>query len=302
MGIFQKIRKLWNVIVTDWKTKYRLVFSNEDTNEQRWEVKNITIKKTVVIGIIAVAVIGFLTSLLIALTPLRVYIPGYTSQREYKLYKQAVSKIDSLEKTISNNQAYIDHFTAMAEGQVPTMEDMDNNAASTPDVHNTSRDTTRLKKTREIIEEAEMILGRVQKENTNSTPTLDQAKISNLSIYPPALGAVSSLFNPEKKHYGVDIQGTKNSAVSCVADGVVISSNYSDNDGYVIIVQHPGNLISVYKRNASLLKRVGDRVKAGSPIAIMGSTGNIDGKSIHLHFELWYNGFPINPLNYLVIQ
>jgi murein DD-endopeptidase MepM/ murein hydrolase activator NlpD len=87
-----------------------------------------------------------------------------------------------------------------------------------------------------------------------------------------------------------------------VADGVVIAADYTSTDGYTIVVQHPGNMISIYKRNAALLKTVGARVKSGMPIATAGNTGSAEGKSPHLHFELWYNGFPINPLNYLVIE
>ena len=302
MSGFQKTRKLWNVIVTEWKTRYRLVFSNEETLEQRWELKHITIQKAVVVAIIVATVLVFLTTILIALTPLRVYIPGYTSGKDYKMYKQASAKIDSLEKVITYNQEYIDHLMSVAKGDAPTLEDMDKDAAATPQVHTTKRDTNRMRKTRELIEEAEMILGRVQKENPKATPTLDQAKITNLSIYPPSLGAVTRLFDPVQNHYGIDIRGDENSAVCCVADGVVVSAGYSAGDGHVIIVQHPGNLISVYKHNAILLKKAGDRVKAGSPIATMGSTGKNSGKGTHLHFELWYNGFPVNPLNFLVIQ
>jgi murein DD-endopeptidase MepM/ murein hydrolase activator NlpD len=87
-----------------------------------------------------------------------------------------------------------------------------------------------------------------------------------------------------------------------VADGVVIAANYTATDGYTIIVQHPGNMISIYKRNAALLKTLGSRVTAGMPIATVGNAGSEGGNSHHLHFELWYNGFPINPLNYLVIE
>lgn len=298
MGKFQKLKRIWRTIVKDWKTKYRLVFSNEDTLEQRLEVRHITIQKVVVVTVIAAFVLIFLTATLIALTPLRVYIPGYTSQKDYKLYRKAANKIDSLEKVIQYNQEYINHYTAMAKEDVPTVEEMDKNANATPQVHTSERDKRLAGQTQKIIEESEKILGRVQKSTTNATPTIDQAKISNLSIYPPALGAVNRLFNPSERHYGIDIRGAGKSPICCVADGVVINTGYNAQDGYYIIVQHPGNLTSIYKQNGRLLKKIGDRVQSGSPIAVMGEA---NGKVPHLHFELWYNGFPINPLDYLVI-
>jgi len=301
MEKFQKLKRIWRTIVNDWKTKYRLVFSNEDTLEQRLEIRHITIQKVVVVTVIAVFVLIILTATLIALTPLRVYIPGYTSQKDYKLYRKAVNKIDSLENVIQYNQEYIDHYTAMAKGDVPTVDEMDKDANATPQVHTSERDKRLAAKTQKIIEESEKILGRVQKSPSTATPTIDQAKISNLSIYPPVLGAVNRLFNPSERHYGIDIRGTNKSPVCCVADGVVINTGYNTEDGYYIIVQHPGNLTSIYKQNSKLLKKTGDRVGSGSPIAIVGTSGKTKGKEPHLHFELWYNGFPIDPLDYLVI-
>ncbi len=306
MGKGQKIKDIWKVIIQEWKTHYRLVFSNEQTHEQRLTIKNITIQKAFITIVITAFVIIILTTILIALTPLRVYIPGYTTQKDYKVYKQTAARVDSLEKVIDYNQQYIDNILTMLREEVPgselSEEESGADAEAIPHVHMGIRDKKRMAETEELIEESEMILGRIQNEGSTSTPNIDQAKISAISIYPPAVGAVTSVFNATKNHYGIDISGGKNSPVNCIADGMVIFSGYHATDGYVIIIQHPGNLISIYKRNAALLKKTGARVTAGEPIAVMGSTGNIEGKSIHLHFELWYNGFPINPLDYLVIQ
>ena len=184
------------------------------------------------------------------------------------------------------------------------MAETEDNAESTPNTHTTLRDKKRMAEAEELENEADLILGRISEDNPSqgSTPGLSQAKISSLSIYPPALGSVTRPFDASKNHYGIDITSVRNSVVTCIADGVVIASHYSATDGYVIIVQHPGNLISVYKHNATLLKQSGARVKAGDPIASIGSTGSNEGNTPRLHFELWYNGFPINPLDYLVVE
>ena len=111
MSKLEKVKKVWKLVVNEWKTRYRLVFSNEDTHEQSFLIRNITIQKVVVVSILAAFVIIVLTAILIALTPLRVYIPGYTNQKDYKLYKQTAARVDSLEKHYAMNQQYM--------GQIP---------------------------------------------------------------------------------------------------------------------------------------------------------------------------------------
>lgn len=303
MGKLEKVKNIWNTIKKEWKTRYRLVFSNEDTHEQSLVLRQITIQKMVVVTVIAAFIIIVLTSILIAFTPLRVYIPGYTNQKDYKMYKQTAAKVDSLEKAIAENQVYIDNFIAQLTDDMPPEEEVDEDAEASPNTHMTVRDKKRMAEAEDLEEEAEMILGRVSEDNSSSNkPGIDHAKISAISIYPPAIGSVTRAFDASKNHYGVDIASPQNTAVTCIADGVVIASHFSATDGYVIIVQHPGNLISIYKRNASLLKQLGARVRSGEPIAVIGNTGSGEGNSRHLHFELWYNGFPINPLDYLVIE
>lgn len=304
MSKFEKIKKIWGVIVSEWKTHYRLVFSNEETHEQSFVIRHITIQKMAVVAILAAFVIIVLTTVLIALTPLRVYIPGYTDQKDYKMYKQTAARVDSLEKQLALNQQFIENFTGMLKGDDGAVYE-DDDPQMTPDVHPVERDPSRGERLHEVMEEAEMILGRVGENgssNSAGVPNIEQAKITNISIYPPAMGAVTRLFDASQNHYGIDITPSDNKTVTCVADGVVIAANYTASDGYTIIVQHPGNMISIYKRNATLLKTVGSRVTAGMPIAKAGNTGADGGSSHHLHFELWYNGFPINPLNYLVIE
>lgn len=304
MSKFEKIKKVWNIIVTEWKTRYRLVFSNEETHEQSFVIRKITIQKMVVVSILAAFVIIVLTTILIALTPLRVYIPGYTDQKDYKLYRQTAARVDSLEKQLVANQQFIEHLSDLLAGKDGAVYE-DDEAKMTPDVHPVERMQSRQEGAHEILEDAEMILGRISDNSAAGAarvPNIEQAKITNIAICPPAMGSIIRLFDASQNHYGIDIATNDNRTVSCVADGVVISANYTSSGGYTIIVQHPGNMISIYKRNAALLKTVGSRVTAGMPIATAGGGGSDEGKSNHLHFELWYNGFPINPLNYLVIE
>jgi len=109
---------------------------------------------------------------------------------------------------------------------------------------------------------------------------------------------VTSSFNPREEHFGTDIAAEENEAVKAALDGTVLSSSWSVEDGHVVMIQHANNLVTVYKHNAAVLKKNGQYVKAGEPIAIVGNTGE-NSTGPHLHFEVWYNGAPVDPQDYV---
>ena len=117
-------------------------------------------------------------------------------------------------------------------------------------------------------------------------------------FYAPITGIVSDGFNLKKNHLGVDVVAKANEPVKCIADGTVIFSSWTQDSGYVIMIQHRGNLISAYKHNAQLLKKVGNFVNAGEIISIVGNSGELT-NGPHLHFELWYNGNSVNPEEFI---
>lgn len=129
--------------------------------------------------------------------------------------------------------------------------------------------------------------------NTNHTPD-----ISKMLLYKPAEGILSSSFRPLDGHYGVDIVAKKNEAVKSIAKGTVVLATWTEDGGNVISIQHPNNLISVYKHNSSLTKSMGDHVAGGEIIAIMGNSGELT-TGPHLHFELWHEGRPIDPAQFI---
>ncbi len=113
----------------------------------------------------------------------------------------------------------------------------------------------------------------------------------------PVDGVISQLFFPELGHYGIDIVAPRNSAIKSIAEGVVIWSDWTVEGGNSLGILHPGGLVSIYKHNSQLLKKVGSFVDSGEVIAIIGNTGELtDGP--HLHFEMWYQGEPLNPLDF----
>lgn len=122
--------------------------------------------------------------------------------------------------------------------------------------------------------------------------------LQDIYFFTPISGIITSRFDLSEEHYGVDIVAKTDEPVKCIADGSVIMADWTQSSGNIIAVQHRGNLISVYKHNAALLKKVGSFVSAGEIIAIIGNTGELT-TGPHLHFELWYNGNPVNPEDFV---
>src|SRR5690606_4605683 len=126
----------------------------------------------------------------------------------------------------------------------------------------------------------------------------NRGELQETYFFSPLSGIVSSPYNPKSEHFGVDVVAKKNEPVKCVSDGTVILSDWNQEAGYVIAIQHRNNLISVYKHNSALLKKTGSFVNAGDIIAIIGNTGELT-TGPHLHLELWYNGNPVNPEDFV---
>lgn len=121
---------------------------------------------------------------------------------------------------------------------------------------------------------------------------------NDILLFPPISGIVSNEYKPNSRHYGIDILAPQGTPVKAVADGTVIFSEWTATMGYVLIIEHKNNLISAYKHNASVVKQQGDQVKTGEVISLVGNTGELS-QGTHLHFELWSNGYPINPKSYI---
>ena len=128
--------------------------------------------------------------------------------------------------------------------------------------------------------------------------TSNKTDFSSIHFYPPVKGIVTNSFNPSENHFGTDIVTASNKVVVATLDGTVIIANWTLETGYVIQIQHENNLVSVYKHNSELLKKVGNHVTAGETIAIIGNSGELT-SGPHLHFELWHNGTSINPEDYV---
>ena len=125
--------------------------------------------------------------------------------------------------------------------------------------------------------------------------------ISNFYFFTPVKGTITTKFNSTEKHFGVDVVAAPDAVIKSTLDGTVVMSDWTSQTGYVIAIQHSNNLFSIYKHNSALLKSAGNVVKAGEVIAIIGNSGEIT-TGPHLHFELWYNGAPVDPTDYIAFE
>ena len=272
--------------------KYRLVVLNEDTFEERFAMKLTRLNVFIYGSLFALLLIGF-TTVFIAFTPIREYIPGYTSPT---LQKQAIAleqKTDSLMRVTKMNERFMASIKDVLSGQTSS-ETINKDSiyaavASEVDPQNLNPS------------QADSIL-RNKVENEDKYNLFESAKsLKNFVFFPPVKGTVSSEFNFDEQHYAVDIAVPKNTPVKAAADGRVIFASWTSDSGFVLIIDHGNQLITVYKHNVSLTKAQGELVKAREVIAISGSSGELS-TGPHLHFELWSDGNPTDPLSFIDFQ
>jgi len=268
--------------------KYRLVVLNEDTFEERFSFKLNRLNVFVFSTIFALLLIA-ITTVLIAFTPLREYIPGYSSTSLKRKATDLTFKTDSLQRVIDVNEQYLTSIRKVLTGDVKTV-----NFNKDSIVEAAKLDVSRLKL--EASKEDSLLREKVLQEDKYN-PLLATNEVQ-LVLFAPLKGTISENYNPKKKHYAVDIVTVKDAPVKATADGTVIFAEWTAETGYVIILEHKNNIISVYKHNASLSKVQGELVKGGEVIATVGNTGELS-TGPHLHFELWREGYPVNPTNFI---
>jgi len=308
MKIFKKIKHFYLVLKENWNIKFRLVIKNEDTHQERWSLP-LTPKKTVILVICSILILTMLTTLLIAFTPLRYYIPGYTNPQDLQNYQEVAARMKSLEKEYMINQEYmkmLGHILnedAINEQDDVSVEELNKAALEKENISVEEMDK-RKQAYETLDEEVEMIYAKISEMSSNAGVSipLTQRINNKLPLFlPPVYGIVISEFDITQKKYGIMIKNAKNAIVNSVADGTVIYSGIDPKNGNTIVIQHSGNIITLYKNNQSLLKTTGSKVKAGEPVAKMGNTTPHSQDGI-LIFEIWYNGIPVNPLDYIMVN
>ena len=269
---------------------FRLTLVDDDTHDKVWSKKFTRIGALVTAVTVIVVTIATIFCV-IAFTPIRILIPGYPDARsKHDAIKNAIT-IDSLENVLTKWELYSENLRRVVDGQEPLkidslMEVRKNPAAEAGDSRELAEKDSLLRK--EVADEDRFDI------KPGSARTLP---IEGMHFFTPLKGVVSQGYDKALHPY-IDITAPGNSVVMSVLDGTVISAGWNDTEGYTIRIQHEGDIISVYKHNQKLLKETGDKVTAGTPIAVLGGTGSTsDGD--HLHFELWHKGEAVDPTKYI---
>tara|TARA_B100000902_G_scaffold12252_1_gene14902 strand:- start:34606 stop:35451 length:846 start_codon:yes stop_codon:yes gene_type:complete len=266
------------------KTKYKIVVFNENTIEKMFSVK-INLLLIWSIFIVFTFILIVVTFILFSFTPLKEYVPGKTSSETHRDLIVMSTKIDSLTMVINQQGLYYDNFKNILNGSpIKKYKNPDSNFSISSNVNlNTSKKDS---------------LFRLKVELETSGDILNKNNNDIVFFYKPIDGVFTEYFDKKKKHFGVDIVAGENEFVFSVADGVVFINNWTTETGYVVGVQHLNGFISLYKHNSKVLKSIGEFVRGGEAIAVIGNSGELT-TGPHLHFELWKNGEGINPLNYI---
>ncbi len=270
------------------KNQYRLIIYNDTTFQSVWSMKLSRLKVFTTTSLLS-AIIVVLVILLIATTGLREYIPGYPKAEYRQMLVRNALVVDSLETELQKRDQFFRGIQSIMAGEVP--EDDQTAQADAPNSNIEFQEYNH-----DSIFQDELLAEQLSLSLQNSSD--DDVGLSQIHFFSPLRGVVTEHFKSVADHFGIDIVSEANARISSVLDGTVIFAGWTLNTGYVMYIQHDAQLVSVYKHNAELLKKTGDKVKAGEIIAIIGNTGEYS-SGPHLHFELWYSGNAIDPEQFI---
>ncbi|MFO8001309.1 MAG: M23 family metallopeptidase [Marinilabilia sp.] len=288
------------------KSKYKLAIFNEQTYEEVVVLRLSRLNVFTLVGFSAIILIA-LVVLLIAFTGLREYIPGYPDSNQRLMIVRNAQRVDSLYVEIEKRNEFIENMQRIVRGDVPEDESRESQERAESELETGDGDNNEEDGFGNVefspSEEDSAFRALVEREerfSLSSERPDDQSEslLANTFLTSPLEGMVVNEFGDPTGHHGVDIVAGPGARVSAVMDGVVFFSDWTVETGYVIQIQHASNLISVYKHNERLMKSVGDHVKAGEAIANVGNSGELT-TGPHLHFELWHNGVPLDPQEYI---
>lgn len=269
-------------------TKNRLVILNEDTFEEIFSLRlNLM---NVFVGITTVSIVMIaLTTYIIAGTPLREYIPGYASTQLKREATENAVKSDSLIKVIEQNSLYLASVKKVLTGDLDHTKLSRDSIVATgqkelaPDEMKPSAADTKLRQEVELEDKYNLF--------EQATPKVTQV------LFAPVKGHITEPYNAAKKQFFVTIALANNTPIKAIATGTVLLADWTPTNGNVIIVRHNDGIISAYKNAGSLTKQQGDVVRSGEVIAMAGA--GVQKKDAQLHFELWKDGYPINPTQFI---
>jgi murein DD-endopeptidase MepM/ murein hydrolase activator NlpD len=273
-------------------TKNRLVILNEDSFEEIFSLK-LTLMNVFVVATVGAFLIITMTTFIIAFTPLREFIPGYASDKLKRDATELALKSDSLTNAVKKNEAYIASIKKVLTGD---LEFAKFNKDSIYATKTENAETEEIKPSDADLKLREA----VAQEDKYNLFEKAQSK-GTVVLFPPAKGSITEKFSSKSKHFAIDVALAKNTPIKAMLNGTVIFADWTPSTGNVVIIRHNNGFISVYKHAASLTKSQGDVVRTGEVIALAGSTGQ-ESTGVHLHFELWKDGYAIDPTQFIEFE
>lgn len=269
-------------------TRFHLLLVNEKTLEKK-KLLSSTSLNLILTSFFVFIIILASSFLVIYFTPLKEYFRGYTSVELRENAIENTLKLDSLENLYILQSNYINSIKDLLAGNISFI-DINRDSILNQD------STVELEVVKTNIEDS-ILRALVEEEDKYNAFELTGERFTNV-LFPPVKGGLSSFFEEDSKHYGVDIVMPLNSPVHSISEGIVVFAEWTSETGYVIIIEHLNGLTSIYKHNSSVIKTQGDKVQTGEIIAFTGNTGELT-TGPHLHFELWYQGEPVDPQSYI---
>ena len=272
--------------------RYRIAILNDRTLKELW-CAVLSLRGLITVAVLIVVLLVGTGIVLVNFTPLREYVPGYPDANDRQLMVENYLKVDSLERTLAQRELFLDNLHSILVGNSTKPHFIDRDSIKKVDnkIAPIKLDSSLYRQ----VDEDQFNVRYV--ENETVLPTM--LNTVKMHFYCPLKGDITNPHSPETGHYGVDVVANTKDPILSVLDGTVIMAGWTLEAGYVIIVQHRNNIISQYKHNSYLFKNIGDRVRAGEPLGIIGNTGEYT-TGPHLHFELWQNGTPLNPTDYII--
>ena len=271
---------------------YRIAILNDRTLKEVWYTV-LSLRSLIAVVVLVVLLLVGIGVVLVNFTPLREYVPGYPDANDRQLIVENFIKVDSLEKVVAQKELYFDNLQSILVGKNTKSHFIDRDSIKKVDSKMTpiKLDSSLYRQ----VDDDQFNIHFVEDETVLPT-VLSTIK---MHFYCPLKGDITNPHSPETGHYGVDVVSDERNPILSVLDGTVIMAGWTLEAGYVIVVQHRNNIVSQYKHNSFLLKKIGDHVRAGEPLGIIGNTGEYT-TGPHLHFELWQNGTPLNPTDYII--
>ena len=264
---------------------YKVVISSEDTFEEKFSFKANKINVFIIMLVYSIILISFTISI-VFFTQLREMVPGYSSTDLLNRAIYLTKKIDSLEQQIALNNKFYKSIEDVLSGNIDEFVPRDELSV---DSSLTNSDFVTVSPNSQ-----DSILRKYVENEDKFNLTNNELVIENKMFFSPIKGEITQSFNFNENHFAIDIAADIGTPVKSVLDGKIIFAEWSLQTGYVVVIDHGENIISVYKHNSKILKEQNDFVQAGEVIAYSGNQGNLS-TGPHLHFELWKNGTPIDP-------